>query len=109
MKKSSHKNSFSADLLGRKTVFKEINKADVAEMHIIINRLNALGIETGVSFSSTNDRLKSSDNSDEHIAKMCVYSGKAIPEDVEQRLLDKLYKKHNIKRQSAEIEKLKRQ
>lgn len=69
---------------------------------IIINRLKALGIETANRFSGA-DNNNSSDSEDEHIAKICIYSGKAVPEDVEQRLLDKLYTKNNIKHTVNEI------
>ena len=40
---------------------------------------------------------------DEYIAKICVYSGKSVPEDVEQRLLDHLYSKNNIQKKSVDI------
>lgn len=91
-----NKNSFSAEKLGRKTAFKQIEPSEISEMTIIINRLKALGISIGNRFSDA-DSNNSSDNQDEHIAKICIYSGKAVPEDVEQRLLDKLYAKNNIK------------
>lgn len=92
------KNSFSAEKLGRKTAFKQIEPSEISEMTIIINRLKALGIETANGFSGADSNNPSaSDSEDEHIAKICIYSGKAVPEDVEQRLLDKLYAKNNIK------------
>lgn len=96
------KNSFSAEKLGRKTAFKQIEPSEISEMTIIINRLKALGIETANRFSDV-DSNNSSDSEDEHIAKICIYSGKAVPEDVEQRLLDKLYAKNNIKHTVTEI------
>ena len=98
------KNSFSAEKLGRKTAFKQIEPSEISEMNIIINRLKALGIETANGFSGADSNNSSaSDSEDEHIAKICIYSGKAVPEDVEQRLLDKLYAKNNIKHTVTEI------
>lgn len=67
-------------------------------MAIIINRLKALGIETAMAFLNVNHNSE-----DEHIAKICIYSGKAVPEDVEQRLLDRLYAKNNIKHTVTEL------
>lgn len=63
-------------------------------MAIIINRLKALEIETAMAFLNVNHNSE-----DEHIAKICIYSGKAVPEDAEQRL----YAKNNIKHTVTEL------
>lgn len=97
-------NSFSSTNLGRNTIFPDTNSEDVIEMNIIIARLRSLGIITGESFSASNDTpVDQQQRKDEYIAKKCIYNGKSVPEDVEQRLLDRLYTKYNIKRRSTEI------
>lgn len=101
MKRSNY---FTSENLGRNTIFPDTNSEDVIEMNIIIARLRSLGIITGESFSTSNDTpVDQQQRKDEYIAKKCIYNGKSVPEDVEQRLLDRLYTKHNIKRRSTEI------
>lgn len=52
------KNSFSAEKLGRKTAFKQIEPSEISEMTIIINRLKALGINIGNRFSNVSTVYK---------------------------------------------------
>lgn len=101
MKRSNY---FTSENLGRNTIFPDTNSEDVMEMNIIIARLRSLGIVTGESFSISNDApVDQQQRKDEYIAKKCIYNGKSVPEDVEQRLIDRLYTKHNIKRRYTEI------
>lgn len=96
-------NSFTAERLGRNTLFPNINIKDTIEMNIIITRLKGLGISIADGFSSTTEQKDEQLKKDEYIAKICVYSGKSVPEDVEQRLLDYLYSKNNIQKKSVDI------
>lgn len=96
-------NCFTSENLGRNTIFLDTNSEDVMEMNIIIARLRSLGIVTGESFSTSNDApVDQQQRKDEYIAKKCIYNGKSVSEDAEQRLLDRLYTKHNIKRKSID-------
>jgi hypothetical protein len=88
------KNSFTAENLGRNTFdSKDRPIEERYQMQIIHDRLKALGIQFGDGFSACGDGTISDD---ECIAVQCVLNRKAIPEDVEQRLLDKLYSKYGI-------------
>jgi hypothetical protein len=95
------KNSFTAENLGRNT-FKSKDKSieDRYEMQIIHDRLNALGIHLGDGLSICSDGAISND---ECIAVQYVCAGKSIPVDVEQRLIDSLYTKHGIARNTKDI------
>lgn len=49
-------NSFTAERLGRNTLFPNINIKDTIEMNIIITRLKGLGISIADGFSSTTEQ-----------------------------------------------------
>ena len=78
-------NSFTSENLGRDTLFSETKNNNLSEMNIINTRLTGLGICMSDGFSMT-------DEDDKHIARLCILDGKAVPKDVEQRLLDRVYK-----------------
>lgn len=78
-------NSFTAERLGRNTLFPNINIKDTIEMNIIITRLKGLGISIADGFSSTTEQKDEQLKKDEYIAKICVYSGKSVPEDVDPK------------------------
>lgn len=98
-------NSFTADMLGRDTVFPELRQHEVKEMNTIIARLAGLGIEIADGFSAPED-IKEKDTqyrNDQHIAKICIFEGKPVPKDVEQRLLDRLYSRVETKSSTVDI------
>lgn len=86
-------NSFTSENLGRDTLFSETKNNNLSEMNIINTRLAGLGISMSDGFSMTDeDEEYTQYEDDKHIARLCILDGKAVPKDVEQRLLDRVYK-----------------
>ena len=85
------KNSFSRDQIGNfgKTIF---SKEDMKKERLKHDRIRSLGIRIPDSFGDANTNCYSED---ELIALECIYSNKAIPEDIEQRLINKITLKNS--------------
>jgi hypothetical protein len=83
-------NSFSAEQIGYfgKPTF---TKEELIQSNIIENRMKALGIKVPNSFSSSNKAYNDSIyTKDEMEALKYIYANKAIPVELEQRLIDRM-------------------
>lgn len=95
-------NSFSLDQVGEFGV--QHASAEDIQMEIMRhNRMRALGIHVPDSFDNSTSNNDDKQSEDELEALKYIYLDKALPEDLEQRLIDRMKNKIQSKNASYDI------